>query len=113
MCAPFLQEETRRIRALKHRHQVERDEIAEAHSRQFSEFHAAWDKYIAEFDAMAAMYTGQMQEKHLDHIAGFQEGLHVRVKRAPFPLWTAPVVLPMFNMSIFFSKRVSPYRRSS
>ena len=79
LLALWLQEEVRRVRALKQRHISEREEIADAHERQFSEFHIAWDKYIAEFDAMAEMYTGQMQDKHADHIAGFQEGLQVCV----------------------------------
>lgn len=75
------QEETRRVRALKQRHISEREEITAAHASQFSEFHIAWDRYIAEFDAMASMYTGQMQAKHAEAIAVFQEGCQDELSR--------------------------------
>jgi hypothetical protein len=70
---PFaVQEETRRMRALTNRHAREREEVAVAHARQYTDFNEAWDRYLAEYDAMAGMYVAQLQERHAARLKEFQ-----------------------------------------
>ncbi len=73
----------RRIRAMKARHVGEREETVTAHAAQFAEFSAAWERYLAEYDAMAAMYVAQMHERHGARLREFQGGLHEEVMRKP------------------------------
>ena len=77
------QEEARRIKALKSRHITERSEVAQAHVQQYSDFNSAWDRYLAEYDAMASMYVKQMQERHATKLRDFQETLHAELMKKP------------------------------
>ena len=77
------QEEARRIKALKSRHISERAEVAQAHVQQYSDFNTAWDRYLAEYDAMASMYVKQMQERHATKLRDFQENLHTELMKKP------------------------------
>ena len=77
------QEEARRVKALKVRHIQERAEVAEAHGRQYADFNNAWDRYLAEYDAMASMYVKQMQERQATQLRSFQEGLHAELMSRP------------------------------
>lgn len=77
------QEEARRVKAIRARHAMERKDVGDAHANQYTEFNTAWDKYLAEFDSMAAMYVGQMQERHGNKLKEFQEGLHADLLRRP------------------------------
>jgi hypothetical protein len=77
------QEEARRIKALKSRHITERAEVAQAHVQQYSDFNSAWDRYLAEYDAMASMYVKQMQERHATKLRDFQETLHAELMKKP------------------------------
>ena len=77
------QEEARRIKALKSRHISERAEVAQAHVQQYSDFNSAWDRYLAEYDAMASMYVKQMQERHATKLRDFQENLHAELMKKP------------------------------
>lgn len=77
------QEETRRVRAIQGRHDSERGALLEAHRGQVDEFNAAWARYLAEFDAMAAMYTSQMQERHAVRFKEFQDALHDELMHKP------------------------------
>jgi hypothetical protein len=78
-----LQEENRRIKAIRIRHDDEKRGIVDAHDKQFGEFSGAWDKYLAEFDAMASMYVAQMQERHDARYREFQEALHAEIMGKP------------------------------
>ena len=42
-------------------HSAEREDLLVAHTDQFAEFNAAWDKYLHEFDGMASLYVMQMK----------------------------------------------------
>lgn len=55
------QEEARRVKAIRTRHTAERADVLAAHAAQFGDFNAAWERYLAEFDAMAALYVAQMK----------------------------------------------------
>lgn len=77
------QEEQRRIRALKARHAGEKQAMQMAHNQQYADFNAAWDRYLAEYDAMAAMYVQQMQERHGAKLREYQEALHQELLRKP------------------------------
>jgi hypothetical protein len=37
--------------------------VLAAHGSQFEEFNAAWERYLAEFDAMASLYVAQMKAR--------------------------------------------------
>ena len=54
-------EEARCTRALQTRHAAERAAAADAHAAQLREFSAAWDVYLADFDAMSATYIAQVK----------------------------------------------------
>jgi hypothetical protein len=77
------QEEGRRVRALKARHAGERAAMQGAHAQQYADFNSAWDRYLAEYDAMAALYVQQMQERHGARLREYQEGLHQELLRRP------------------------------
>ena len=77
------QEETRRIKGVKSRHAAEKMEVATAHNNQYNEFNLAWDRYLAEYDAMADMYVRQMQEKQNEKLQEYQEQLHNDLMKRP------------------------------
>jgi hypothetical protein len=77
------QEEARRIKALKLRQMAEKGDIAQGQAAQYSDFNAAWDRYLAEYDAMASMYVRQMQERQTDKLRDFQERLHTDLTKRP------------------------------
>lgn len=76
-------EETRRIRALKTRHAVEKNDVLAAHARQFEEFNAAWSRYLTEFDSMAQLYVQQMKDRHDSKFQEFQMALHAELMARP------------------------------
>lgn len=49
------QEERRQQRAVRAKQVAERQDIQIAHNMQYAEFNAAWDKYMREYDEMAAV----------------------------------------------------------
>jgi hypothetical protein len=77
------QEEKRQQRALRARQLAERQDVQIAHNMQYAEFNAAWDKYMQEYDQMAAMYIKQMDEKHAAQLKGFQQQLHSELTKRP------------------------------
>jgi hypothetical protein len=76
-------EEGRRIKALKARHVGERQQVSSVHNKQYSDFNAAWDRFFAEYDAMATMYVNHMQERHGGRLREFQEQLHQELLKRP------------------------------
>lgn len=77
------QEEDRRIKAMRAHHSRERDEVELHHNQQETDFRLTWDRYLAEYDAMASMYITHMQEKHMANLRAFQESLHEELLRKP------------------------------
>jgi hypothetical protein len=58
-----------------------------AHNMQFSEFNAAWDKYMEEYDNMAQMYIQQMTERHAIVLLEYQKQLRAELASKP-PKWS-------------------------
>ena len=77
------EEEGRRVQALKVRHLAERMAAASAQANQFTEFNVSWDRYLAEYDAMAIMYVKQLQERQLKKLRKAQEDLHRELVEKP------------------------------
>ena len=69
------QEEKRQQKAIRARQINERTEVQIAHNMQYTDFNAAWDKYMEEYDNMAEMYIQQMTERHAVKLLEFQRGL--------------------------------------
>lgn len=76
-------EEDRRLRALRAKHVQERQEAAAAHTVQYAQFNESWERYLAEYDAMAAVYVSQMSERHGGRVREFQAGLHAELVKKP------------------------------
>jgi hypothetical protein len=77
------QEEKRQNKSLKARQISERQDVQIAHNMQYSEFNAAWDKYMEEYDQMAQMYIQQMTEKHSIKLREFQQSLQQELMKKP------------------------------
>ncbi|CAM9367840.1 unnamed protein product [Chrysoparadoxa australica] len=73
------QEVKRQQKAVRARQLGERQDVQVAHNMQFTDFNAAWDKYLAEYDRMAQMYIQQMTERHavklMEHQQRLQQGI--------------------------------------
>lgn len=54
---------------------------------QFSDFNAAWDKYMDEYDNMAQMYIQQMTERHAVVLLEYQKKLRQELASRP-PKWS-------------------------
>jgi len=70
------QEEKRQMRALKARHEAEKQDVQIAHNMQFAEFNSAWDSYLAKYDEVAQRYIREMTEKHEQKLREYQEELN-------------------------------------
>jgi len=81
------QEEKRQQKAIKARQISERQDVQLAHNMQFSDFNAAWDKYMEEYDSMAQMYIQQMTERHSMVLLEFQKQLRAEIAARP-PRWS-------------------------
>lgn len=81
------QEEKRQQKAIRARQISERQDVQLAHNMQFSEFNAAWDKYMEEYDNMAQMYIQQMTERHAVVLLEFQKHLRNELSNKP-PKWS-------------------------
>lgn len=81
------QEEKRQQKSIKARQLSERQDVQLAHSMQFSEFNASWDKYMEEYDGMAHMYIQQMTERHATILLDFQKQLRQELSAKP-PKWS-------------------------
>ena len=81
------QEEKRQQKAIKARQISERQDVQLAHNMQFSDFNAAWDKYMEEYDTMAQMYIQQMTERHALVLLEFQKALRQELASKP-PRWS-------------------------
>lgn len=81
------QEEKRQQKAVKVRQIAERQDVQLAHNMQFSEFNAAWDKYMEEYDNMAQIYIQQMTERHAIVLLEFQKQLKAELASKP-PKWS-------------------------
>jgi len=77
------QEEKRQQKAIKARQISERQDVQLAHNMQFSDFNAAWDKYMEEYDSMAQMYIQQMTERHAMVLLEFQKQLRAEIAARP------------------------------
>jgi hypothetical protein len=66
------QEEQRRQKAVRARQLAERQDVQLAHGMQYTDFNAAWDRYMEEYDSMAQVYIQQMTEKHALNLLEFQ-----------------------------------------
>mmetsp|Transcript_32359 Transcript_32359/g.85026 ORF Transcript_32359/g.85026 Transcript_32359/m.85026 type:complete len:248 (+) Transcript_32359:168-911(+) len=71
------QEEKRQQKAVRARQISERSDVQIAHNMQYSDFNAAWDRYLEEYDKMAQMYIQQMTERHAVNLLDFQRALQV------------------------------------
>jgi hypothetical protein len=54
---------------------------------QFSEFNAAWDKYMEEYDNMAQVYIQQMTERHAIVLLEYQKQLRAELA-SKAPKWS-------------------------
>ena len=81
------QEEKRQQKAIRARQISERQDVQLAHNMQFSDFNAAWDKYMEEYDSMAQMYIQQMTERHAMVLLEFQKQLRQEIAARP-PRWS-------------------------
>lgn len=81
------QEEKRQQKAIRARQINERTEVQIAHNMQYTDFNAAWDKYMEEYDNMAEMYIQQMTERHAVKLLEFQRGLQKEMTQKP-PKWS-------------------------
>lgn len=81
------QEERRQQRAIRLRQLSEQQEVQAAHSMQYGDFNAAWDRYMDEFDQMAQMYIQQMTERHAMALLEFQKQLRKELASKP-PKWS-------------------------
>src|SRR5690606_30841099 len=77
------QEEKRQQRAIRVRQLAERQDVHMAHSMQYSDFNAAWDKYMDDYDRMAQMYIQQMTEKHAVNLLEYQKQLRNEIASKP------------------------------
>jgi hypothetical protein len=68
-------EEKRQQKAIRARQISERQDVQLAHNMQFSDFNAAWDKYMEEYENMEQMYIQQMTERHAVVLLEFQKKL--------------------------------------
>lgn len=82
-----VQEEKRQQKAIKVRQITERQDVQLAHNMQFSEFNAAWDKYMEEYDNMAQVYIQQMTERHAIVLLEYQKQLRAELASKP-PKWS-------------------------
>ncbi|CAE7783961.1 Aste57867_22357, partial [Symbiodinium microadriaticum] len=82
-----VQEEKRQQKAIKVRQITERQDVQLAHNMQFSEFNAAWDKYMEEYDNMAQVYIQQMTERHAIVLLEYQKQLRAELAGKP-PKWS-------------------------
>ncbi len=81
------QEEKRQQKAVRARQIAERQDVQLAHNMQFSDFNAAWDQYMEEYDNMAQMYIQQMTERHALVLLEFQKQLRQELLARP-PKWS-------------------------
>jgi hypothetical protein len=81
------QEEARQQKAVLARQLSERQDVQLAHNMQFSDFNAAWDKYMEEYDSMAQMYIQQMTERHALVLLEYQKQLRHDLAGKP-PKWS-------------------------
>ena len=81
------QEEARQQKAVLARQLSERQDVQLAHNMQFSDFNAAWDKYMEEYDSMAQMYIQQMTERHAMVLLEYQKQLRHELAGKP-PKWS-------------------------
>lgn len=81
------QEVKRQQKAIRARQINERTEVQIAHNMQYTDFNAAWDKYMEEYDNMAQMYIQQMTERHAVNLLEFQRGLQKEMTTKP-PKWS-------------------------
>eukprot|EP00753_Platysulcus_tardus_P015058 PLAT4751.1.p1 GENE.PLAT4751.1~~PLAT4751.1.p1 ORF type:complete len:427 (+),score=234.09 PLAT4751.1:131-1411(+) len=77
------QEAKRQHKALRSRQLAEKHDVLNACSLQFSQFNAAWDKYLDEYDVMAQMYIQGMTERHAVKLREFQEKLQKEILAKP------------------------------
>ncbi|KAJ1459013.1 hypothetical protein M885DRAFT_512169 [Pelagophyceae sp. CCMP2097] len=81
------QEEKRQQKAVRARQVAERQDVQIAHNMQYTDFNAAWDKYLEEYDRMAQIYIQQMTEKHASNLLEFQRQLQSDMAERP-PKWS-------------------------
>jgi hypothetical protein len=81
------QEEKRQQKAVRARQIAERQDVQIAHNMQYTDFNAAWDKYLEEYDRMAQMYIQQMSERHAVNLLEFQRKLQNEMSERP-PKWS-------------------------
>lgn len=81
------QEEKRQQKAVRARQIAERQDVQIAHNMQYTDFNAAWDKYLEEYDRMAQIYIQQMTERHATNLLEFQRKLQSEMAERP-PKWS-------------------------
>ena len=81
------QEQVRQQKAVLARQLAERQDVQLAHNMQFSDFNAAWDKYMEDYDNMAQMYIQQMTERHALVLLEYQKQLRHELSGKP-PKWS-------------------------
>mmetsp|Transcript_69399 Transcript_69399/g.136188 ORF Transcript_69399/g.136188 Transcript_69399/m.136188 type:complete len:322 (+) Transcript_69399:379-1344(+) len=62
----------------------EMTEVEQAQKQQFLGFSAAWDKYMADYEATAYMSLERLKEQHSAEFAAFQEKLRTQPTRCKF-----------------------------
>ena len=81
------QEQRRQEEAIRARQTAERQDVQVAHDIQYSDFSAAWDAYMDEYDRTAQAYIQQMTERHAAALLEFQRGLQDAATSRP-PKWS-------------------------
>lgn len=77
-------EEQRQKRLVEQAQQHEMNEVEQAQRQQFLGFSAAWDKYMADYEATAYMSLERLKEQHSEDFARFQEILRNQPNRVKF-----------------------------
>lgn len=77
-------EEQRQKRLVEQAQQHEMNEVEQAQRQQFLGFSAAWDKYMADYEATAYMSLERLKEQHSGEFAGFQDNLRNQPNRVKF-----------------------------
>lgn len=76
-----LKEEERQRRLVEQAQNHEMNEVEQAQKQQFLGFSAAWDKYMADYEATAYMSLERLKEQHSGEFATFQEKLRNQPNR--------------------------------
>ncbi|KAK3289083.1 hypothetical protein CYMTET_3471 [Cymbomonas tetramitiformis] len=79
-----LHEENRQRQALRAKHIAERVRVEEAHTLEFNQFNAEWDRRMAEYDQKAAELEEAMKERQNEDLSEFRRKMAAAAVRPRF-----------------------------